>query len=145
LCVVEFVSGDADALDDIDSVKASGRDDYKENDFYVGGYPHQSIVKGAGMSQSRYSHYSLAGKIQDMKEMDGDEHAVLLHSTDCSPGQNGAPLYVTNEDGDKFIGAIHSGVNHFDECAAGASEYYTATVITKHIYESFILPTIADF
>jgi V8-like Glu-specific endopeptidase len=109
LCVVEFVSGDADALDDIDSVKASGRDDYKENDFYVGGYPHQSIVKGAGMSQSRYSHYSLAGKIQDMKEMDGDEHAVLLHSTDCSPGQNGAPLYVTNEDGDKFIGAIHSG------------------------------------
>ena len=72
LCVIKFDKGDADALDDIVQLKPSSKEDYKENEFYVGGYPHQAIKEDIGMSNSRYFHYSLTGKMQDMKELDVD-------------------------------------------------------------------------
>jgi len=81
-----------------------------------------------------------------MKELDGEDHGVLLHSTgDCSIGQNGAPLYVTSDDGERFIGAVHSGTSQFTDAKAGDDKYYTGTVITKQLYDNFILPTIQGF
>ena len=54
LCVIEYVSGDKDALDDIDVIKPSSKADYEgdEKAFRVGGYPHQTIKEGAGMCKS---------------------------------------------------------------------------------------------
>ena len=65
LCVIEYVSGDKAALDDVEMVKPSSKADYNgdEKAFCVGGYPHQVIKEGEGMCKSNYFHYSKEGKI----------------------------------------------------------------------------------
>ena len=82
-----------------------------------------------------------------MKILEEGNYGVILHSTDCSSGQNGAPLYVDGLKKGRFIGGLHSGVAEFENVANGFKDdtYYTATVITKHLYEDFIVPTLESF
>ena len=78
--------------------------------------------------------YSDHGTIRKVEETDEEGHAIIHYDVDATEGQSGAPLQLLNERLTSI--GVHGG---FD------LDFNVGTLITKPIYDKFIIPTLLKY